>query len=130
MSGVTTLRSLVLVNHAFYDVAVSYTCEHGEVNFFDYASFELAVDKISAEHYRHHMRRLDIMTLPNTWGQTLFDEKDIEPWQTPELEKFISINDFMPDAAKSDYIQELLSSWRLTNLDQGQMRLSYYDEQN
>lgn len=99
-------------------------------NFFDYASLELAVDKISAEHYRHHMRRLDIMTLPNTWRQILFDEKEIEPWQTPELGKFISINDFIPDAAKADYTQELLSSWSLPNLDEGQMRLSYHEEKN
>lgn len=130
MSGVTTLRSLALVNHAFYNIAVSYICEHAEVKFFDYASLELAVDEISTEHYRHHMRRLDIMTLPYTWGQTLFDERDIEPSQTPELKKFISINGFMPDAAKSDYTQELLSSWRLPNLDQGRMRLSNYEEKN
>jgi hypothetical protein len=70
----TTLRSLALVNHAFYAVALSYIYEHAEIKIFDYASLQLAVDKVSTENCRLHMRRLDIMTSKGS-GKRRNDQK-------------------------------------------------------
>ncbi|OKL56593.1 hypothetical protein UA08_08100 [Talaromyces atroroseus] len=82
-----SLRSLALVNHAFYYAALPHIYGRVAIRFFDYTTLEHAVTEITetprGKHYRAYTKRLDVLTLPETWGQIAFADTGLDPSHTP-----------------------------------------------
>lgn len=128
------LRCLALVNNDFYYAALPRIYEYAAIKFYDYATLESAVNEITStprwKHYQAYLRRLDILTLPKTWGQVTLFQTDLEPARNPKLKEFIDIKDYIPDAANFNLPEESLTQWRTPGIDLLQLLPSYYKEKD
>jgi hypothetical protein len=125
---------LALVNRGFYYAALPHIYECVTIKFFDYTTLEYAVNEITGtprgKNYREYARRLDILTLPETWAQIAFADIEVDPSDTPKLEQFIDINEFIPDIANMNLMEKVLSQWRTPSLDKVDPEPSYYKEKD
>lgn len=127
-----SLRCLALVNKAFYYAALPRIYEFAAIKFYDYATLDHAVNnftsKPSGKHYQTYLRRLDVMTLPETWGQVGLADHRIEPSRSPQLKDFIDISEFIQDSTNSNLTEKVLFNWRTPALDIVQPDPSRYKE--
>lgn len=127
-----SLRCLALVNTAFYYAALPRIYEATAIKFHNYATLEHAVNVLtsrpSGKHYRAYLRRLDVMSLPETWGQIGLTDSRMEPSHSPQLKEFIDISEFVPDSANSNPTGKILLNWRLSALDIVQPDPSRYEQ--
>lgn len=125
---------MALVNNDFYYAALPRLYEAAAIKFYDYDSLESAVNEITAmprwKHYQAYLRRLDVMTLPETWSQVTLFNMNLEPARNPKLKDFINIGDYIPDAADFNLPEKGLTQWRTPGIDLLQLLPSYYKEKD
>lgn len=129
-----SLRCLALVNNVFYYAALPRIYESVAIKFYDYDTLGRAVNEITTsphwKHYQAYLKQLDVLTLPETWGQLTLADTRIEPSRTPKLKEFVDLSEFIPDAANSNLTGKLLSQWRTPSLDDVKREPLYYKEKN